>query len=111
MTTEFSNIFINALYVCESAALLRASAIEKIGFVWILTFTMCRVVPLPWVMSTWYSLLAQLGCGYNEAERVVGLICTPMPWLINSYFVYMVIEGIRTQSYKKKEMQGEGKEH
>lgn len=91
LVTELTNIGQAVFLVMNKGKLGGGGALESIvGGTWALSFFVCRIVSIPWLLYTFYDAILLSHCGMGIFDRALGFLTVPLPVLLNIYWFGLI---------------------
>lgn len=89
--TELSNIGQHGRMLLLKLGYERSTAYRYIGTGWVVAFFFIRILPSPYMG---YHMLHGNYAAFSPFEFGVTLACTPLPFILNSYWFYLLFTGV-----------------
>mmetsp|Transcript_3545 Transcript_3545/g.7972 ORF Transcript_3545/g.7972 Transcript_3545/m.7972 type:complete len:140 (-) Transcript_3545:401-820(-) len=90
LCTEVTNVGQNLFHFANKSG-ANTKLTLAIGVLWILSFFVVRIVPLPWLIYHYVSLHASGGVGQTTAETIASALTVPLPFMLNIYWFKMLV--------------------
>jgi len=94
MVTEITNVGQNAYLLLRE---FKSSLEMTVGILWIASFFIVRVLPVPWLVYV-YARMFWLGgaaCGLTTPELVVGRLTVPIPLCLNIFWFNLMVKKVQ----------------
>ena len=82
------------------------------GIAWVMSFFLVRILPSPYMV---YQIVYADYAAYTTADLLITLCTTPLPFMLNSYWFYLLFNGVikflskRSQSTERSHSQRKAK--
>ena len=98
---QVTNIGQNAYLIASRGRLLPGEI--PIGVMWIASFFLVRILPVPWLLYAYVKTMVLQSCGLELAELVVGRATVPIPMLLNLFWFQKMMKKLMRMSRRAKE--------
>jgi hypothetical protein len=100
LATEVTNIGQNLFLLSNKVSLLPGGIV--IGCLWLLSFFVVRIVPVPWLVYAYSKLFVLQSCGLTTFQTVLALVTVPIPMCLNIYWFFLILKKARSMLYGKQ---------
>jgi len=91
LVTELTNVGQAVFLAINRGKLGCGGNLENIvGGIWALSFFVCRILPIPWLLYTFYNTILLSHCGMCLFDRALGFLTVPLPVLLNIYWFSLI---------------------
>ena len=98
---QVTNIGQNAYLIASRGRLLPGEI--PIGVMWIASFFLVRILPVPWLLYAYVKTMVLQSCGLELAELVVGRATVPIPMLLNLFWFQKMMKKLMRMFRRAKE--------
>lgn len=92
LVTEVTNIGQNFFHFANKTG-ASPKVTLGVGVLWIFSFFVFRILPLPWLLYHYVNLIViQGGVGLTAGETVASLLTVPLPFMLNLYWFDLLVK-------------------
>jgi len=96
--TEVSNIGQHSRILLEKFELKHSRLYAVVGTSWVVLFFLVRIAPSPYLF---FELVNGNFAEYSRLEYAIMFVTTPLPFILNSYWFYLLVAGL-SRFFEKK---------